>query len=300
MISGVLVALLLAAPGSGRVAAHAERCPPGFEPELRRLLTIELKAPVVAAASNGDSNVQVRCVGDRYVVTLSDFSHKPVELEVDTSELDPLAVPRAVTLVVAEALTSLWRSPGDVAVVVEAPPEVIVEPPAPVREESKFELSLFGGGRVSGLPLFGGGVALDVTALSFFGVRVDFAASRGSASRVSGVVVASLFDGSANVDLRLTREHWMLRGGVGFRVGYALLDGLPVNESVVAGHVSGVMWGPQLSVGASWRPLRWLAFGLGADGGVWAPRLEGEVVGEAPVRIDGLFASLWASAGVRW
>lgn len=300
MISGVLVALLLAAPGSGRVAAHAERCPPGFEPELRRLLTIELKAPVVDAVVSGDSSVHVRCVGDRYRVTLTAPSHNAVELEVDTTELDPLAVPRAVTLVVAEALTSLWRSPEDKAPepVVEVPVVVVVAPP--VVDEPRFEVALFGGGRVAAVPLFGGGVVLDITALQWLGVRLDFAASRGSANRMSGQVLASLFDGSASLDVRLSREHWLLRIGAGFRVGYALLDGVAVNESVVAGNVGGVLWGPQISAGASWRPLRWLSFGLGADGGLWAPRLEGEVVGEAPVRIDGLFASLWGSAGVRW
>ncbi|MCK8255717.1 hypothetical protein LW972_17940, partial [Erwinia amylovora] len=72
----------------------------------------------------------------------------------------------------------------------------VVAPPPPV-EAPRFELALFGGGRVAALPLFGGGVVLDVAALSWLGVRVDFAESRGSASRVSGQVFASLFDGSA-------------------------------------------------------------------------------------------------------
>lgn len=300
-MAGVLVAMLLAAPGSGRVAAHAERCPPGFEPELRRLLTIELKAPVVEAVTAGDSAVHVRCVGDRYRVTLLAPLHNPLELEVDTSELDPLAIPRAVTLVVAEALTSLWRSPEDQApAVVEPVAEVPIVVAPPVVGEPRVEVALFGGGRIAALPLFGGGVALDVAVLPWLGVRVDFSASRGSANRVSGQVLASLFDGSAALDVRLSRAHWLLRLGAGLRAGYALLDGLPGNESVVAGSVGGVLWGPQVSAGAAWRPLRWLSFGIGADGGVWAPRLEGEVVGEAPVRIDGLFASLWGSAGIRW
>ncbi|MGV3623078.1 MAG: hypothetical protein ACO1OB_19825, partial [Archangium sp.] len=219
------------------------------------------------------------------------------------TELDPLAIPRAVTLVVAEALISLWHSPEDHEEAPAREHEPVVAAPvavAPEVDAPRFEVSLFGGARASALPLVGGGVALDVTALSWLGVRADFAASRSAASRVSGQVVASLFDGSVGLDARLTRERWRLRAGVGFRVGYAQLEGVSVDERVVAGSVGGLMFGPQLSAGASWHPLRWLTFGLGVDGGVWAPRLEGEVVNEAPVRIDGLFASVWVSAGVRW
>lgn len=295
---GVVAALVLAAPGSGRVAAHAERCPPGFEAELRRLLTIELKAPVVDAAVPGDSSVHVRCFTERYRVVLTAPLHAPMALEVDTSALDPLAVPRAVTLVVAEALTALWRSPEtQPAPIVEAPaPPPVLEPgPAAPR----FEFALLGGARLAALPLFGGGVTFDVTALPWLGVRFDVTAWRGSAQRAAGRVVSTLLDCSAGVDLRWAREHVALRGGVGLRVGYVWLTGVP-GDGFVGRGVGGALWGPQVSVGASWRPVTWLSFGVGADGGLWAPRVEGEVVDAAPVRIDGLFASLWLSAGVRW
>jgi len=294
----VVIASLLAAPGSGRIWAHAERCPPGLEPELRRLLAIELKAPVAIAPGDGDSQVAIRCEGDHYFITLTAPLRPASALEIDVVELAPLAIPRAVTLVVAEALTRLWAAPPvEPPMVVEAPPP---QAPVPVVERRHFELSVLAVGRVATVPLFGGGLVVDLPLLRWLGLRVDVNLTRGQALRTAGTVTATLVDAAATFDVRHDTGRWLVRAGLGLRAGLAVLDGHPLTPDVVGGTSLGALWGPQVAVSAAWRPASFLTLGLGVDGGLWAPRLEGTVLAEAPVRLEGPFASVWASAGVRW
>lgn len=310
-------------PGSGRVAMHATGCPPSVEPELRRLLAVELKVPVDAASSEGDTRVTVDCTAPRYRVALEVLSRKPEQFEVDTSGISGLAVPRTVALLVAEAVARLWSSPPaePPPPPVEAPPPpqdapalqdsplpqdspppqdapAPQAPPAPIAEPGRVQLGLFGVGRSGAVPLLGGGLAADVRLGSWVGMRLDVALLQGGSQRASGSVSATLVDGSVTFDARAERARWMVRAGVGLRGGLGVLEGLPA-EGHVGAVTQGVLWGPQVGVSGEWRPWGWLALGLGLDGAIWAPRLEGTVVGESPVRVGGAFGSLWFSGGVR-
>ncbi|QRO00082.1 hypothetical protein JRI60_14210 [Archangium violaceum] len=311
MVAVVWLVAAVSMPGSGRVAMRATGCPPGVEPELRRLLAVELKVPVDAASSEGDTLVTVDCTAPRYRVALEVLSRKPEQFEVDTSDISGLAVPRTVALLVAEAVARLWSSPPAEPPhpPVEAPPAPQAPPPpptppapqgapAPIAEPGRVQLGLFGVGRSGAVPLFGGGLAADVRLGSWVGMRLDVASLRGGAQRASGSVSATLVDGGVTFDVRAERARWMVRGGVGLRGGLGVLKGLPA-EGHVGAVTQGVLWGPQVGVSGEWRPWRWLALGLGLDGAVWAPRLEGTVVGESPVRVGGAFGSLWFSGGVR-
>ncbi|MCP3168051.1 hypothetical protein [Myxococcus qinghaiensis] len=303
--------------GSGSVAMSATGCPPGVEPELRRLLAIELKVPVDATSGAGDTRVTVDCTAPRYTVALEVLDRKPEQFEVDISDVSALAVPRTVALLVAEAAARLWSSPPAEPPLppVEPPPPLELPPPpelppvpqapptlqalpVPIDEPGRVQLGLFGVGRLGEVPLLGGGLAADVRLGSRVGLRLDVAALRGSAQRTSGSVLATLVDGGVTFDVRTERERWMVRGGVGLRCGLGELEGLP-SEGHVGAVTRGVLWGPQAGVSGEWRPWGWLALGLGLDGGVWVPRLDGTVVGESPVRVGGAFGALWFSGGVR-
>lgn len=317
MVSVVLVVAAISTPGSGRVVVSATSCPPGVESELRRLLSIELKVPVDTTSSEGDTLVAVDCTAPRYRVALEVLDREPEQFEVDISDVDALAVPRTVALVVAEAVARLWSSPPaePPPPPVEAPPAPLPPPapppppaplpppaprgaPTPVAGPGRVQLGLFGVSRSGAVPLFGGGLAADVRLWRWVGMRLDVAALRGEAPRASGSVLATLIDGGVTFDARLERARWMVRGGVGLRGGLGELKGLPA-EGYVGTATQGVLWGPQAGVSGEWRPWRWLGLGLGLDGAVWAPRLEGTVVGESPVRVGGVFGALWFSAGVR-
>ncbi|MFY0570212.1 hypothetical protein ACN28E_41205 [Archangium lansingense] len=314
MIAVVLVVAAVSTPGAGRVAVSTTGCPPGVESELRRLLSIELKVPVDAVSSEGDTLVAIDCsTAPRYGVALEVLGREPEQFEVDISEVDALAVPRTVALVVAEAVARLWSSPPaepppppaePPPPPVAAPPAVPQAPPvpqgapAPVTEPGRVQLGLFGVSRSGAVPLFGGGLAADVRLWRWVGMRLDVAALQGEALRASGSVLATLVDGGVSFDARIERARWMVRGGVGLRGGLGVLEGRPA-EGHVGAVTQGVLWGPQVGVSGEWRPWRWLGLGLGLDGVVWAPRLEGTVVGESPVRFGGVFGALWLSAGVR-
>ncbi|MFY2557158.1 hypothetical protein ACN469_05960 [Corallococcus terminator] len=295
----------------------ATDCPPGVEPELRRLLAIELKVPVDAASSEGDTRVTVDCTAPRYKVALEVLNREPEQFEVDISGVSALAVPRTVALLVAEAAARLWSSPPaepplppveippppEALPPLEAPPVPLAPPtlqvpPAPMAEPGRGQLGLFGVGRLGEVVLLGGGLSADVRLGSWVGLRLDVAALRGEAQRASGLVLATLVDGGFTFDLRAERAGWMVRGGVGLRGGLGVLEGLP-EEGHVGAVTRGVLWGPQAGVSGEWRPWSWLALGLGVDGGIWAPRLDGTVVDESPVRVGGAFGALWFSGGVR-
>ncbi|MCY1022562.1 hypothetical protein [Pyxidicoccus sp. MSG2] len=299
--------------GSGQVAMSVTGCPPGVEPELRRLLAVELKVPVNAASSESDTMVTVDCTAPRYRVALEVLSRKPEQFEVDISDVSTLAVPRTVALLVAEAVARLWSSPPaepphppvEALPPPQAPPPPQASPPpppqappAPIAEPGRVQFGLFGVGRSGTVPLLGGGLAADVRLGSWVGMRLDVAALRGGAQRASGSVLATLVDGGITFDARAERARWMVRGGVGLRGGLGVLKGLPA-EGHVGAVTQGVLWGPQVGVSGEWRPRGWLALGMGLDGVVWAPRLEGTVVGESPVRVGGAFGALWFSGGVR-
>lgn len=297
MTVGLLMVMVLAAPGSGRVWAQTEHCPPGFESELRRLLSIELKLPVVNAAAEGDSGVFIECTDQLYQVTLSAPRRAPKSRSLDVTEVAPMAVARAVTLVVAEALPELWRAPE---VQQEALPVPAVEKPVVSDTVLRFEISPLIALRIGSVLTAGGGLLFDAALLPWLGLRVDAIALTGSRARTQGMVFATTVDGGVMIDARIDRPRWMFRGGLGARGGYARLEGVPKGTFQNPRTVEGFMWGPQVGVSAEVRPFNHLAIGLGVDGGLWASRIEGLVIGEQPVRIDGFFGTVWVSVGVRW
>jgi hypothetical protein len=241
-VSWLQLMLLAAAPAG--VSLSAEGCPPGMESELRRLLTIELKVPVTEVLDGAATRIAVRCERDRVAAQLQSDGHAPETVDADTSDLAPLAVPRAVALVVAEAVGQLWRSPRQPA----PEPEVVAPvapPPTPAVTPARFHLALLGAGRAAGLLLVGGGVAFDMRLLKWLGLRADVEALHGRALRAGGQVWATQVDGGVTLDARAQWEHWLLRAGLGLRVGQGALGGLPA-AGRVAGNVRGLLWGPQL------------------------------------------------------
>ena len=290
--------LVLLALSATPVWVETGRCPPSFDAELRRLLAIELHAPLLEAATDRSSGVHVVCSRDTYSVTLTAPRREARVIELDVAMMDPLAAPRTVSLVVAEALATVWATPEKEETHLPEPvPAAVAEP---VEVLPRFEVGLDGTARAGTWPSFGGGLFFDARLLPWLGLRVSGGVARGSSTRAAGVVLGTLVDGAVLIDARWDQRHWLLRGGLGVRAGVARLEGVPDQMDTESGSVSAPMVAPEVAAGVEFRPVTFLGVGVNAEGGWWTRGLEGLVTDEGPARISGFFGLFSLSLGVRW
>ncbi|MDX2010780.1 MAG: hypothetical protein SFW67_11335 [Myxococcaceae bacterium] len=296
MMVVAVCALVAAATPGRRVGLTATGCPDGFVAEVRSVLGIELKATVGPLLDAAPERVELSCGAGSVAVTVSGAA-AVTPLSVDVSAVEEPLRARTVALVVADAMA---QAP---------PPAVPSPPPAPapvVPAAPPLDVQPFRGAvSVLGLVRSGaavhGGAALVVewAWLQWLGGHADVCFATATVSRAGGAVVSTMVDGAVGLDVRWAAGPVQLRAGPGLRVGGAALEGRPGPERV-GGLVTGVMWGPQVSVGASLVPVARLVVSAFVDGGLWAPRLRGEVFGDAPVETAGPVVTAGLGVGWRW
>ncbi len=289
---------MLLAVAATPITATASGCALESVAEVRRILALELKQPVQALPSSPQTLVTIDCHdAERWVITLEAPAHALTRLTAEVGTLSPIAQPRAVALMVAEALTRLREAP---VVSATAPPPIVSLPANEPRELPRAQVGVVGLGRLhASFVGLGGGVAAAVRLWRWLGLRFDAASVQGTATRASGVVFATELDGGVTLDARLETERWLLRFGVGLRAGRGSLEGRPSSGNV-GGTVVGVLWGPQAGLSGEWHPVELVSLALGVDAGLWAPRLEGRVLDESAVQLGGLFGTAWVAVGLRW
>lgn len=292
----LLAFLVVAAPSPRRVGLTASGCDTAFVTEVRQLLAIELKATVGALLDSADETVALACAGDSVAVDVRRAGAPVQSLSVDVSSVGDEFRARTVALLLAETMTS---PPPTVAPVAPKPPPVELAPrastPAPARS------AMFTAGfvvRTLERPQLGASIGVELALSRWFGLHVDLVGLTATVPRAGGRVQATSFDVGPGVDVRLILDTVTLRAGPGVRLGVSLLEGRAA-EGRIAGTVAGLMWGPQLALGARVAPARLgVAFTVALEAGWWAPKLTGEVFGEGPVEVAGPFGAL--TVGVGW
>lgn len=292
----VLVVALAASPGVRRVGLTASGCPTSFVTEVRQLLAIELKATVGALLDSAPETVSLECAASVISVEVRRADAAPAPLTIDVSSVGDDSRARTVALVLAEVMSA----PPTTVEVPKAPPPVVEPVTSVPAVENERPVLLTAGFTVRTLERvqLGGTVGVALTFLEWLGLHVDVSMVTAQVVRPGGRVQATSIDGAVGLDLRWSPGLVTLRLGPGFRFGWSALSGLP-EAGRIGGQVSGVMWGPQVSLGATMRPAGW-AFALngGVDVGWWAPQLSGSVFGASPVVVAGPFGAF--TLGVGW
>jgi hypothetical protein len=114
-----------------------------------------------------------------------------------------------------------------------------------------------------------------------------------------GVVEARLLSAAAWVGVRAGSSAWSATGGVGARLGLALLEGMPRGVEN-RGHQSTRPWGGPMLVLRTDAAAGALALALALEGGLAAAGAEGLAGGRPAIGFTNGWASVSASAGIRF
>ena len=283
--------------------------------EVRRLVPIEMGAPLVAAAGDpGDTTrVFVGCVvGSPQLVRLE--VRDPVNGRhvdrvitlVGDSKTDQARLVAIVAVELVAASRSELRESAPVAVVAPLPePLVLVAaaPPPPAFEAPRWRALALGSLRhVAGLPglLPGGGLAVERAVSRRFALGVDLLAEGAAQPTALGDVDAFLASVSVFGAWRFERGRFTWESGLGARGGVARLAGraarnapVPVDPSVLT-----APWvGPLVEARAAATLGRSFVLSLGGEVGTVTSAVEGHVKGQPDVAVSGTWWSVTLGVG---
>jgi len=270
------------------VALEIEGCETASE--IRRIVALELGAPLADAAA-GSTRAYVTCnAGDTAILRVDDPA-KPLAWSLDLAPAIPKARARLVALAIVELISTSWteRDPA-------APPVVRAQPAA----ASSLRLVAHGGGSAfsggTGL-LGGGGIRLEQDR-ALLGWLVDLEAHHGRAGVSLGDVTADVLDVAAALAIHHAWSRARLALAAGLRGGGARLAGSADAMTVHADH----FWAPWLgalalaSASVTIVP-RW-SLELAVEGGGVIVPVGGLVNDRREVAIDGAWLTIQLGVGV--
>lgn len=276
---------------------------PVNEPEVKRLLEIELEARVIGPASRtGDmSSVVVTCAQDVYrivVVSRTDPS-KMRRRELDLASTGPKARARFLSLAMVELITvpdaahtasrpqsTTLVQAGESVQLRETPPRVFGEtaidgksgPGAPgIRAQVGGMARTFptGGGR----PVNWGATLRLAVARGAVDLACDLVGETGSTGLTLGNVGTRAVSVGPTVGVHGTRGRLAWRAGGGARFGVAQVQGHPADDRPATSDAFVAPWGgPFAAAGGSFRFARAIALEMGAEVGWSALAIEARTV----------------------
>jgi hypothetical protein len=326
-----LVLLALAAPSraaeaarDGQIVLQVNACERPFEASLREILLIELgdllEPEGVMRAADGEA-IEITCDANTAKIVGLGARGEVVhhDLRLDTFPGD--AAPRAVALAALEALravdpTLAERMEARRAAATPSPP-VAPAPPPPRASHPRPKSSVPSSGHPAGFTrLLAGGVARwfmgDPRTLAP-GARLELSRRftspwdagfdlDGSFVRRTvdlGIVEARLLSAGAWVGLRAGSSEWSATGGIGGRLGLALLKGA-ARDAGSRGHRKARPWGGPTLVLRTDAATGAFALALAIEGGLAVAGAEGLSAGEPAIAFTNGWASASASAGLRF
>jgi hypothetical protein len=329
-----LVLIALAAPSraaeparDGQIVLTVSACGSAFEASLREILVIELGdllEPDGGVGGVTGESIEIACEADTARIVGRGARGEVVhnDLRLDTFPGD--AAPRAVALAALEALRAVDPTLAErvearrTTATPSAPPKVTPAPPpqrGPKRraksgvrsassEPSGFTRLLAGGVARTflgepGTLVFGGRLELSRRSASLWDAGVDVDGTFARRTVELGVVEARLLSAAAWAGFRAGSSAWSATGGVGARFGLALLSGAARNTEA-RGHRSTRPWGGPMLVIRTDAAAGALVLGLAVEGGLAAVGSEGLAGGQPALGFTDGWASVSASAGIRF
>jgi hypothetical protein len=328
-----LVLLALAAPSraaesarEGQIVLSVNACARPFEASLREILVIELgdllERDGVMPAAEGES-IEITCEANTARIVGRGARGEVVhhDLRLDTFPGD--AAPRAVALAALEALRAVDPTLAErmeARRATAAPSARVTPAPAPPKRAPRkrstpavrasdsapagFTRLLAGGvarwfvGEPRTLTA-GGRLELSRRFTSPWDAGFDLDGTFARRTVDLGVVEARLLAAAAWVGVRAGSSAWSATGGIGARVGLALLKGAPRNAES-RGHKSTRPWGGPTLVLRTDAAAGALSLALAIEGGLVAAGAEGLSGGDAAIGFTDGWASASVNAGIRF
>ncbi|MCU0695994.1 MAG: hypothetical protein MUC96_05645 [Myxococcaceae bacterium] len=294
-----VLVLILALPERPSVGLTVAPCLSSVSAELRRVLAVELGGPVGKQSAGSDVAVRVNCDERRINFEVEARERVPIASSLERGDLPPLALARALALMLAESVVEAWASPP-----VVRPPEPVPTPPAPVAPavalpvtpeppptlplpplstrsaDSRLDVDVSGVVRGGG-PLRAGPMAQATVWLHWLGARVDLAYLRGGPPR-SVTVIVDTGEAALAVTGRLRLSWLSLEAAAGARLGFVALRSRETERTV-----SGFLLGPTTSLTALAHPWAGLRVGVSLEGGLWNAEVRGRLFDEDDVVVGG-------------
>jgi hypothetical protein len=326
--TGVLLALglgttTLAAAEPDReakIALAVRDCPPPFDAALRRILLIELGDLLDESRSlepDGES-IEIGCEVEMARITARSPHGELVHNDVRFDTFPGDAAPRAVALAALEALRAVdpgiaeriarraKASPEPEPKPAAAPPPAASKPRPTRAAVAPRALTRWVAGGVARVFLgepktLAAGARLELSRRFVSGwdagLDVDGTFAR---RRVDlGAVEARLLSTAAWLGARAGGASWSVTGGIGGRLGLALLEGAPASPGTL-GHRTTRPWGGPMLVIRGDGGAGGLALALSLEGGVALAGAEGLSAGAPAIGFTRGWASVSASAGFRY
>ena len=276
---------------------------------------LALELPSASRPHRGPTTgVTATCSLDVVQLAVDDpLTGKALSRIIDLSHAVPDVRARVVAIAVAELVIASWLE-------LEANPRPRVRPMGrdatdDVRHEAMSMLrgpKGLSGGRLrltvalstqifvaQPLVLWGGGLRVASDWFARWGWAVDVLAQHGRFVRAVGTVAADTITAAASIMGHRNWAHVGLRGGAGFRLGAASLDGTPTDAGSTRG--SRVVWatgGPFATLSVSAVPVCGLALELAVEGGYSVFSMGGLINGGRDVAIEGPFIGLQLGVGI--
>jgi hypothetical protein len=328
----VLLVLALVTPGraaeparDGRIALAVSTCATSFEASLRQILVIELgdllEQDRVVEGAEGES-IEIACDAETARIVARGAGGEVVhhDLRLDTFPGD--AAPRAVALAALEALRAVDPTLADRiearrTMAKESPPVAPAKAPRPAPRPAPEPRVRSTGDAPRGFTrvLSGalvrwfhgdpstlvGGARLELSRrfVSPWDVGLELDGTFARRTVALGVVEARLLSSAAWLGVRGGSSAWSATGGVGGRLGIALLSGAP-RGSENRGHRSTRPWGGPMLLLRTDAAVGALALALGLEGGLVAAGAEGLAGGRPAIGFTSGWASASASVGFRY
>lgn len=289
-------------PAGGEVSLDLRGCPAADAGEVRRILAIELRAPVALVSEAGatrDVALGISCDAAAAHVRMDDqLTGKQLLRDVDISATAAIALDRLIALAGAELISASW------AELMLAPPRAAAGDPAAsgareqalavVRERATdqrrtrlFLLARAGASPGRGLAL-GGGLAVSRDFATRLRGAVDATFDRRAQTAPPGAITAELASVGLSLAVRLPVRAWELGAGAGARVGVARLAGTPADGTSLLGHsLTAPTWGPLAMVRATSPARRALVLELALEVGYTVLPVRGTFGADELVALQG-------------
>jgi len=298
-----------------------EACKAAPPAEIRNIVEVELRRSVAlldaggvgpsSTAAPGVTTARVAC--DDLVATIDvadPMTGKALRRTVDLQRVAPVARAHLVALSVVELLLASWSEllndgqPAGRPVGAPAPPEARAAALELVRGRAGGDVaswmslrllavaavSSFAAGKLLGTEprLYGGALMVAGDGPRHFGWIVDLSFQQGERVLSLGRVSADSLSGLAAAVVHVSRGRFVLRAGLGARVGFAWLSGTPADpETATGGVVRGGWWGPAALFDGSVRIGRRGVVAIGVEIGRTQLPVTAFVQGDRPVVVGG-------------
>ena len=277
------------------VSVQVGQCEDFERDSMVRLLRIEMAERLVNDPAESGVDITLDCRPLGVLIRVSNRENQALERMVTTEEARGQVGARVVALKAVELLRE-WENRGAVAVSKRTAPNVTTT------EKSKYRVLLAAELLSVNLQAPFYGVELSFEAVGFrpFYGRLGVGYLATSRRYDEGRVAARVLAGRVEFGLRDEMNWFAWGGGLGYRLGDALLEGEAVLAEQTVGRVRGLWGGPSSELFIEMQGEDHFLAKLNVEGGLSVHKVSGTVSGHSDLDLDKPWLSVSLGLGAHW